>query len=137
MSKEEIINLLREKHLRITPQRIAVLEYIYDKGDHPDALDVWENVSKLYPNFSKTTVYNALKSLVDCGLLIPITINGESIHYDVDVSPHGHFICQKCSKIYDFNVNSVNFSGLDGFVIDKKAIYYSGICKRCSENINN
>lgn len=134
MTREEIISILREKDLRITPQRIAVLEYIYGESDHPDALDVWENVSALYPNFSKTTVYNALKSLVECGLLITVTIDGESVHYDADMKPHGHFICRECSKIYDFCVNDVSYDGLDDFVIDKKAIYYSGICKRCSEN---
>ncbi len=134
MNTEKIISLLKESDLRITPQRIAVLDYIYNEADHPDALEVWENVSKQYPNFSKTTVYNALKSLVDCGLLITVTINEDSIHYDADVRPHGHFICRKCSKIYDFDVNCVNINGLNDFIIEKKAIYYSGICKSCSEN---
>ncbi|UKI22155.1 MAG: transcriptional repressor [Anaerotruncus sp.] len=59
---------------------------------------------KSNPGFSKTTVYNALKSLCESGFITAITIDGGRIHYDANVNFHGHFICKHCGEIYDFQL---------------------------------
>lgn len=136
MQKEKIISLFKEKNFRATPQRIAVFDYIFENKNHPDALAVYENVLKQHPGFSKTTVYNALKALSECGFLITVNIDGERIRYDANVSQHGHFRCKNCGKIFDFETEMPKSKGLDGFLINHKDVYYSGLCPSC-KNKNN
>lgn len=131
MNIEDITSLFKEKDFRATPQRIAVYDYVYEHRTHPDVLAVYENVKKQHPGFSKTTVYNALKALVECGFIIPITIDEERVRFDANTSFHGHFYCDVCKNIYDFETENPKTDGLNGFSVSKKNLYYSGVCPCC------
>ncbi len=137
MQKEQIISLFKEKKFRATPQRIAVYKYVYGHRTHPDAAQIYESVLKNNPSFSKTTVYNALRSLCESGFLIPVTIDGVKTHYDANVNFHGHFICTECGGIYDFEVPEPIGKGLGGFAVERKDVYYSGLCLNCNNKIKN
>lgn len=137
MQKEQIISLFKEKKFRATPQRIAVYKYVYGHRTHPDAAQIYESVLKNNPNFSKTTVYNALRSLCESGFLIPVTIDGVKTHYDANVNFHGHFICTECGGIYDFEVPEPIGKGLGGFAVERKDVYYSGLCPNCNNKTKN
>ena len=72
MNTREIIDLFKEKGLKATPQRIAVYNFLVENPVHPDVETVYQSMIMDNPSFSKTTVYNCLQALTDCGLLIPI-----------------------------------------------------------------
>ena len=129
MKTQEIISLFKEKNFRATPQRVAVFDYVHEHRTHPDAAEIYEEVKKQYPAFSKTTVYNALSALAENGFIMPVTIDSLSVHYDGNTKMHGHFYCEKCKKIYDFEVPEQ--SELENFTVKQKAIYYRGICPCC------
>lgn len=131
MKIEDIISAFKEKSFRATPQRIEVYKYIYEHRTHPDAQEVYKNVIESNPSFSKTTVYNALKSLAEFGFIMPVTIDGERIHYDANTNLHGHFKCNKCNEIFDFEALTPKTNGLEGFVVTQKDVYYSGLCASC------
>lgn len=131
MKAENIINEFKERNFRATPQRIEVYKYIYENRTHPDAQEVYESVIKNNPSFSRTTVYNAVKSLAEYGFIMPVTIDGERIHYDANTKLHGHFKCTSCHSIYDFETSAPKDKGLDGFEITQKDVYYSGLCAHC------
>jgi Fur family peroxide stress response transcriptional regulator len=127
----EIATFFKEKSFRATPQRIAVYKYIYDNPHHPDVDEIYKNVLKDNPSFSKTTVYNSLQALEECGLIIPVRIDSQRIHYDVTTALHGHFICKKCKRIFDFSINGINCDGINDFAVEQKDVYYSGLCPEC------
>lgn len=131
MDTKEITKLFKEKGLKATPQRIAVYKYLLENRIHPDVETVYNQVVIAYPSFSKTTVYNCLKDLSACGLLIPVMIDSEKIRYDADTSYHGHFKCTCCGEIFDFLCKDEIVSGIEGFEIKQKDVYYSGICANC------
>lgn len=131
MNTDEIKALFRQKGLKATPQRIAVYKFLDDNRIHPDVETVYSQVKKSNPSFSKTTVYNCLKDLSGCGLLIPVMIDNEKIRYDADISFHGHFKCEKCGSIFDFKCAESKPSALEGFDIRQKDVYYSGLCNHC------
>lgn len=131
MNKDEIISLFKEKSFRATPQRIAVFDYVCNNRTHPDVLEIYDFVLKNNPAFSKTTVYNALKALKEQGLLKTICIDDERVRYDANTDLHGHFRCENCGKIFDFNVKKLDFIIPDGFVVNHKDVYYSGLCDCC------
>lgn len=131
MQEKQITELFKEKGFRATPQRIAVYKYLCENRTHPTVDDIYSFLSAIYPSFSKTTVYNALDALEKQGLITSVKIDSERIHYDAESELHGHFMCEKCRKIYDFKLNNIVCSRLDGFDISKREVYYSGLCPEC------
>lgn len=136
MQTKEITELFRSKGLKATPQRIAVYNFLCENHTHPDVETVYKNVIEDNPSFSKTTVYNCLEALTKCGLLIPVKIDADKIRYDADTHFHGHFICDCCGEIFDFECQTEDDGGTAGFEIRQKDVYYSGICCRCKNKIN-
>ena len=131
LKTEDIISLFRKENFRATPQRVAVYGYLCENKTHPNVLSIYESVKKQNPAFSKTTVYNAVSALAEKGLIVPVTIDGECVHYDADIKPHGHFYCEKCKRIYDFSAEMPRSEELSGFSITHKNVYYSGLCPCC------
>ena len=131
MTTQEIQSLFRARSFRATPQRISVYKYLCDHCTHPDAEEIYRAVLVDNPNFSATTVYNALKALEKEGLITSVTIDKDRVHYDACVDTHGHFKCEQCNRIFDFNINQIKYSGIENFFIRQKDIYYSGICPEC------
>ncbi|MCC8072809.1 MAG: transcriptional repressor [Clostridiales bacterium] len=136
MKTSEIVALFKEKGLKATPQRIAVYKFLAENRIHPDVETVYNRVSKDNPSFSKTTVYNCLQALAQCKLIIPVKIDADKIRYDAGVEFHGHFRCEKCGQIYDFDCGDQDVKGMEGFDIRQKDVYYSGICKHCNVKFN-
>ncbi len=131
LKNQEIINLFKKKNFRATPQRIAVFDYVFEHRTHPDASEIYNEVKRQYPAFSKTTVYNALGALAKNGFIMPVMIDSDCVHYDADTSVHGHFYCERCKRIYDFGTELPVKKELDGFTVMQKAVYYRGICPCC------
>lgn len=131
MKTEDIVSLFRKENFRATPQRVAVYGYLCENKTHPDVQSIYESVKRQNPAFSKTTVYNAVNALAEKGFIIPVTIEGDKVRYDAVVEPHGHFYCEKCGKIYDFKAKMPEAQGLEGFFVNHKNVYFSGLCPCC------
>lgn len=125
------IDLLQEKNVKISSLRIKILDYILNHRTHPTVDEIYEELIKDNPTLSKTTVYNTTKLLLEHGLILQILIDGQQARYDGDVSKHGHFMCDKCKRIYDFNVITEPEIKLDGFEVSDLKIYCSGLCEKC------
>lgn len=131
MQTKEIATLFKEKGIKATAQRIAVYKYLYENRTHPDVETVYNSLAKENPSFSKTTVYNCLQTLAKHGLIIPVVIESEKIRYDANTLFHAHFKCRCCGGIFDFTCTVDNCEGIDGFNVERRDVYYSGICKSC------
>lgn len=131
MDTSDIVQLFKNNNFRATPQRIAIYKYLIENPNHPDADEIYKSVLKGHPSFSKTTVYNALSALEEQGLIISIKIDNNRIRYDAHNKLHGHFICEKCKKIFDFPVHDIVCCEMDDFEIKQKDVYYSGLCPEC------
>lgn len=88
-----------EKQQRFTNQKMAALSYLKSVKSHPPVEVVYQEVKKALPRISMATVYRNLKDLSKQGLIQEIP--DKTIRYDGDVSPHAHFICEKCQMILD------------------------------------
>ncbi len=92
---------LREKGLRVTQQRVAVLEYLLSTPKHPTAEDVGAAVNRLVPTASRASVYNVLHSLKECGLIDELVLGDAVARYDANLDRHHHFICRACGAVED------------------------------------
>lgn len=136
MFNDDILNELKKKKIRLSHQRLKVLEYLTENKVHPTVDQIYNALHEEIPTLSKTTVYNTLNSLIEADIVRAINIEGNETRYDINTHNHGHFKCEKCKKIYDFSVDidSLNANELDGFLIKVKQVYFKGICKDCLLN---
>ena len=67
-----------------------------------------------------------------------LTIDERNTCYDADTTPHAHFLCKHCGKIYDLecnaNIKQVEDMDMGGHEVQEIHYYYKGICKSCLEN---
>lgn len=130
---ETLSDELKKRGIRLSHQRIKVLEYLSKNQCHPTVEQIYCDLLLEVPTLSKTTVYNTLKSLVDADLVKVIAIEDNELRYDIITSNHGHFKCEKCGSIYNFNINieALATDDLSTFKIYEKNVYFKGICPKC------
>jgi len=98
---ESINQLIKVAGLRVTPQRIAVLEALL-KCNHPTADKLIELIRKTHPNIAIGTIYKVLETFVAKGLVKKLDTQGDSMRYDAILEPHHHLYSESTSRIEDF-----------------------------------
>ncbi len=133
-----ITDRLVKKNIRLSYQRIRVLEYLHQKKGHPTVDQIFNHLSPEIPSLSKTTVYNILHILVEAGLVRIVSVDRVETRFDIMLSNHGHFKCDACGAITDFeiDVESIPFSDLGHFEIKEKNVYFNGLCPNCTNQKN-
>lgn len=133
LSFEDLTKELKNRNIRLSHHRLKVLEFLNDNRIHPTVDQIYIQLHKDIPTLSKTTVYNTLNALIDAGLVKVITIEDNETRYDIITDNHGHFKCESCGNIYDFEINLENFDSkdLNNFKINNKDVYFKGICPDC------
>lgn len=136
-SDSVLINMMRERNVHPSVQRIAVLSHVANKRKHPTADEIFKDISLEYPSLSRTTVYNSLHALVDAEIIRELDVESGNKHYDLALQPqHIHFVCRNCGKIYDMAMpDDLKIKVPSGFTVCSFDLIYRGICKECSINI--
>jgi Fur family transcriptional regulator, peroxide stress response regulator len=93
---------LKERGLRVTPQRLAVLEAVDVLHDHPTAEEVGSFIRKMYPNIATGTVYKTLETLVDKDLIDRVKTDRGILRYDAVREVHHHLYCSQSDRIEDY-----------------------------------
>jgi len=135
---EEMKSLFADKGLKLTHQRLEILNVLTAAKDHPSAETIWERVKKRAPTVSLDTVYRTLGTFEAHGLAQRIPVEGDQARYDGDISQHHHLVCLKCRSIEDFDWPQFDISSLPqkalewGRVVDAQVIV-RGECEKCRE----
>lgn len=130
--------VFKEKKLKLTPQRIAVYNYLKSTKEHPSAETIHKALMEDYPTMSLATVYKTLKVLVDVGLVQELNVGEGNFRYDGMTAAHPHIHCISCSKVDD--LEGVTFEELNQSVKSNTAydvlsnkVYFYGICPECKK----
>lgn len=124
----------RNLGFKLTPQRLAVLEYLDGNTSHPSAEDVYKAVAEKFSTMSFATVYNTLETLKQHGKLTELTSDPYKKRFDPATEPHHHLICTVCRRIVDVHQSyklSVPDRETSGFEITGSRIEFYGICPSC------
>lgn len=134
----ELSHTLKTKNIRLTHQRLKVLEYLTENSNHPTAEQIYCALKGEIPSLSKTTIYNTLNYLSELKLIKVLTMDDNEAHFDSAMESHGHFKCQICGEIYDFDIQEdlLQTNELNNFKIYEKVVYFKGVCPRCLSKIN-
>ncbi len=91
----------REIGIKLTPQRLAILDFLEGNTQHPSAEDIYRAVGRRFPTMSLATVYSTLSALKKRGRLLELTIDPDKKRYDPETGDHSHLICVSCKRIVD------------------------------------
>lgn len=134
----DIASMFKSKKLKLTPQRLAVYNYLINTTAHPSANTIYADIHTEFPTMSLATVYKTLKTLVDVGLIQELNVGEGNFRYDANFKPHPHIQCVSCGKVDDFEDFSLDFvSSLAQQHTDYKILYgkayFYGYCKDCQK----
>lgn len=102
METKDIGNILTGKGLKVTPQRVAVMEAVIKLKNHPTAENITDYIQKKHPNIAVGTVYKVLDVLVDNGLLQRVKTDSDVMRYDAILEQHHHLYCHESDKIENY-----------------------------------
>ncbi|MEL6603747.1 MAG: Fur family transcriptional regulator [Cyanobacteria bacterium J06614_10] len=132
---EEIIQTLKAKNLRVTPQRFAVYANLLGREDHPTAEQILNDLNKDAPTSSQATLYSSLQALRNVGLIRDILLEEGVCRYDANVGLHHHFRCRSCGAIEDVAWEELQPISTDslrpGLKVDSYEVTVHGLCDRC------
>ncbi len=134
MSIEGIVNKLVEKSLKVTPQRIAILEAIVKLSNHPTAENIIDYIRQNHPNIATATVYKVLDALVENNLIKKVKTEKDVMRYDAVTEKHHHLYCSSSERIEDYMDDELNQmlesyfekKGIPGFRIDDIKLQING-----------
>lgn len=138
---EDAIKKLKEENIRITPQRVAILEFLAKESKHPTAEEIYRAIEVNFPGISVATVYNNLRLFTDIGFVKELNYGDASSRFDFTTELHYHAICKKCGKMSDFyypGLEDVEMaaSQLTGYTINSHRLEVYGLCPECQKEEN-
>lgn len=136
ISEQDIATRLSARGIRPSLQRMAILQYLAEHKTHPTVDMIYSALAPRIPTLSKTTVYNTVRQLAECGLIQSIQIEDGELRYDADTTEHIHFKCTVCGMVYDiFESAPVHLKNIpDGFTVQKTQTNLWGVCPDCQKS---
>jgi Fur family peroxide stress response transcriptional regulator len=136
-SEASIIETLRKKGYKATPQRIAICQFILHSRDHPSARRIYDEVKRIHPTVSLATVYKTVRSLTEQGLIQELALPENQARFDSYMKPHINLVCLRCGNIQDFDDNAARemlerVTAKAEFTRTGQRVDIYGMCKTCS-----
>lgn len=102
MQAESIRGLLSEKELKVTPQRVAVLDALSKLNNHPTADNIIAFIRKYHPNIATGTIYKTLDTFVEKGIVKKVKTEKDVMRYDSILDNHHHLYSSETEHIEDY-----------------------------------
>ncbi len=149
LDREKFIRLLREKGLKVTTQRLAVLTALSKKQDsHLTAEEIYELVKVESPDIGLATVYRTIQMLLELKIVDRIYLDDGYVRYelghvyeDEDSHHHHHLICVKCGRVMSFQGDLMEefekrMEEKTGFFIQDHDVKLYGYCVDCQKGVD-
>lgn len=147
MEQEVFRNILKEKGLKVTNQRLLVLETMASHPDeHLSAEEIYDLVREKYPEIGLATIYRTVQVLVELHVIDKVSFDDGYARYELNGNGtdgdtghhHHHAICSQCGKVYSIeddlleNLEQALYDTM-GFVVTDHEVKLYGCCKECRE----
>jgi len=128
--------LLRQHHLKATPQRLEIASALAYNG-HMTIEKLYEVMLKKFNSISLATIYKNINLMIENAFIQEVKIPNEKSVYELAKETHSHIVCKKCNKIEDITLDLSQTAQLASqtshFKIDKADLVLSGLCQKCQQ----
>jgi Fur family transcriptional regulator, ferric uptake regulator len=127
---------LKDKGLKLTPQRRLIVDIFHDTSEHLTAEDIIICVQKKMPGVNKSTIYRTLDILEKAGCIYKSESQDQSIYHHAEEGHHHHLVCRSCGKTLNchenlFSTVEKSLSEKYGFKASFKHVVINGQCEIC------
>lgn len=135
--REKLKELIRELGLKVTTQRIQILEILKYEKKHSTAQGLFEEVHKSYPNIGFATVYRFLRFLSKSGCITEVRVGNSPARYEWKTKEHhDHLTCIECGAVTEFESDKLEQLQVDiaqhfGYTLTDHLLEMYGICPTC------
>jgi len=140
VERQQFIDYIRNRGMRVTPERLALLEEIYRQHGHIDAEQLLDGVREAGHGVSRATVYRTLELLVDCGLVQRQRLGRDRYLYEhVHAGQrHDHLACRSCRRVVEFVSPAIQamlneICRAHGFSREERQLQILGLCEACAD----
>jgi Fur family ferric uptake transcriptional regulator len=138
--RQELIEYIRTRGMRVTPERMALLDEVYRQHGHIDAEEILDGLRASGAKVSRATVYRNLDLLVECGLVQRQRLGRNRFLYEhVHAGQqHDHLACRRCGRVVEFVSPSIQamlneICRAHGFSREDRQLQIFGLCEGCVE----
>ena len=136
----DYVGLLKENGLKVTFQRMNILETI-EKNGHMSVEDIYDEVIKVHPSISLATIYKNIILMVEKAVLVEVPISGRKPKYELAKMDHIHLVCTECGDVADKPCMDeagkvfLALTDVERFVLNKRQVNLYGVCASCQEAV--
>ncbi len=138
LTQQELVDRLRKRSVRVTPQRLAIAEAVLNSTDHPTVQQINERVRDHFPSMTLATIYSTLSVLQRNGLIQELPFNRMS-RYEPNMDPHVNLVCIGCENVMDADADQEAVMRLRNRILDEsdfqvawQRVDFYGWCPGCS-----
>jgi Fur family ferric uptake transcriptional regulator len=146
-NQEQFKNLLKQNGLKVTTQRVAILEVLDCRpGKHLTAEEIYDYVREKFPEIGIATVYRTIQVLSELNLIDKLNLDDGYVRYEISKGSkeetshhHHHLICLDCGNVYAFQDDLLEtleerIMETMGFQVVDHEVKLYGHCKACRAN---
>lgn len=102
MANQTMVKHLVQSGLKVTPQRLAILEILVSSDTHPTAENIIRLIRLNHPNIAAGTVYKTLDTFSKKGLINKVRTELDIVRYEAVTNKHHHLYCIDSERIEDY-----------------------------------
>lgn len=126
----------RAAGLKLTHQRLEIYRELARATDHPSVEALHKRLQTAMPTLSLDTVYRTLSTFEQHHLIKKVETVDSQAHYEAQMIPHHHLICERCKEIMDFQWHSFDAAALPEEIrqwgaIKNRSVTIYGTCRKC------
>ena len=135
--KDEFVEYLTLHKHRKTSERFAILQHIYSIKGHFNMDSLFNSMIEASFRVSRTTLYNTIELLLDCGLVVKHQFGANASQYEraYGNENHDHIICVDCGEVRETRnniISSAQLKKIKKFTVSYYSMYIYGVCSKCS-----
>lgn len=127
---------LKNYDLKVTPQRIAIVQELYVSG-HLNIDQLYQRLLEKFPSISLATIYKNMNAMIEKIFVQEVKIPNEKSVYELIKENHAHFVCDCCKKIEDIHIDTQSLLTQvqqdTSYHINSTTLIFNGICNECAQ----
>jgi len=137
-SSVHVASQIRERGFRLTPQRTAILNVLYDSNGHLTPPEIFSQLKPILSGATEPTVYRNLDFLRKNGLIRATHTGSGRMEYEIVIHPHHHLACKACEQEIEIPHKQLQplYEQLEqstGYQLLENHLTFMGLCPQCKK----